>query len=181
MVKRRHQGGGALVVGADGKADRALRRCRHEQLWIEHGGGAVAFAQAIEARHRQHGGISDAAEQLLEPCADIAAEGHDFEVRALAQHLRLAPNGGGAELRPLRQMVEALHRDRDEGVAHILALEEGREPQSVRQARGDILAGMNAHIDAALQHRLVDFLGEQTLAADFGQAGIGGLRAVAAG
>ena len=40
---------------------------------------------------------------------------------------------------------------------------------------------MHADIDASCQHGLVDFLGEQALAADFDQAGIAGLRTIAAG
>ena len=113
--------------------------------------------------------------------ADIAAERHDLEVRPNPQDLRGAADRGGAELGALGQVIKALHLDRHEGVAHVLAFEKGHQRDAVGQAGGHVLARMDADIDATGQHGLIDFLGEQTLAAYLDQAGIAGLRTVAAG
>ena len=81
----------------------------------------------------------------------------------------------------LGQVIEALHFHRQEGVAHILAFEKRHQGDAVGQAGRHVLGGMHADIDAAGEHGVVDFLGEQTLAADLGQAGIAGLAAIATG
>ena len=67
----------------------------------------------------------------------------------------------------------------DEGVARILARQEGGELEPVRQHRRHVLGGMHGDVDAAGEQRLLDLLGEQALAAGLRQRPV--LDAVAAG
>ena len=63
-------------------------------------------------------------------------------------------------------MIDALGIDRNKGVAHVFAFKEGGERHARRQARGHVLARMDADIDAAGEQGFVDFLGENALATD---------------
>ena len=92
---------------ADRDADGALRRRRHEMFGIEIGGDLVRLAQPVEPGHRQHGGVGHAIGELLQPRIDIAAERHDPQIRPQPQHLRRAPDRGGAEFCPLGQVIDA--------------------------------------------------------------------------
>ena len=78
----------------------------------------------------------------------------------------------GAELRALRQILQALDLAADEHVAHVLALQETGNLQPVGQEGWHVLGGMNGEIDAAVVERLFQFLGEKALATSFRQRAI---------
>ncbi|MNL29261.1 hypothetical protein D3C87_1509390 [compost metagenome] len=99
----------------------------------------MPFLKPVEAGQGQQGGVGDAIEQFLQPRMHIAAKGHDAQIGPKAQGLCRAANGRGAEAGALGQIVDALHRYRDEGIAHILAFEEGGHADAGRQASGNIL------------------------------------------
>ena len=79
----------------------------------------------------------------------------------------------------MRKVFQAPHRPADEYVAHVLALQEGGYLQSVRQHRRHVLGRMDREIDAVVEKRLFQLLGEETLAAGIRKRAI--LDAVAAG
>lgn len=58
---------------------------------------------------------------------------------------------------------------RQEGIAHVFARQEGRQGQAGRQHGRHVLGGMHRDIDPAVDQRLLDFLSEKPLAADFRQ------------
>src|SRR5690606_22825912 len=55
---------------------------------------------------------------------------------------------------------------RYEGVARILARQDGREPEGPRQHHRDILERMHREVRPALEQRMLELLDEQRLAAD---------------
>src|SRR5690606_15175533 len=112
MIEGGDDVGAAPVGGADLEADGALAGGRQEDARVEVTGDAVGLAGPLEAGDRQQGGVGDAAGELFEAGADIAAEAHDLEVRPPAQHLRGAADGGGAEAGAGRQRLEAAGHQR---------------------------------------------------------------------
>ena len=67
----------------------------------------------------------------------------------------------------------------DEGVAVVLALRDGGEDQTRRHVGWHVLQGVDGEVDAPIDQGLLDFLGEQGLAANVHQAAV--LNAVAGG
>ena len=56
-----------------------------------------------------------------------------------------------------------------EGIAQVLARQQGRHDQAVGQPGRHVLHGMHGEVDLTGEQRLLDLLGEQPLAADLGQ------------
>ena len=107
--------------------------------------------------------------ELAQPRLDVAAQRHDAQVGARALGDRLPAQRGGAERRALRQLGERARLAADEHVARVFALEAGRQHQPGRQHGRHVLGRMHGEIDAAVEQRFLDLLGEQALAADLRQ------------
>ena len=96
----------------------------------------------------------------------VAADHGDPQVGPGVQHLRLAPDRGGADDGAGRQAA----KDRpdparrspaeDEHVPRILPRQRAGEHDSGRQLGFQVLQAMHGEVDAAVQQRLVDLLGE---------------------
>ena len=63
----------------------------------------------------------------------------------------------------------------DHGVARIFALGNGGQHQALGQFGGQVLQAVHGQIGAAIEQRLFDFLGEESLGADLGQRHVGDL------
>ena len=61
----------------------------------------------------------------------------------------------------------------DDRVAGVLPLGHGGQHQSFGQFGGQIFQAVDGEVRAAIEQRLLDFLGEESLAADFGQRHVG--------
>ena len=70
---------------------------------------------------------------------------------------------------PLRQVHQRGYTGRHEAIAHIFARQIAVQQQTRRLNRGHIFHRMHGDIDAAVQQRLFNLAGEQTLAADLFQ------------
>ena len=95
------------------------------------------------------------------------------------QRLGLAAQAGGAQRAPCGSAVNERGLVADEGVARVLALGDRGDDQARRQLGRHVLHRMDGAVDAAVQQRLLDLLGEQPLAADLQQPAV--LHAVAGG
>src|SRR5260370_1119140 len=82
---------------------------------------------------------------------------------------RVGRRGGGAGGGARRQLGERLGLGGDEDVARVLAWEHRRDHKSRRQDRRHVFGGMHRQIDGARAERLLDLLGEETLAAGLRQ------------
>ena len=132
----------------------------------------MAQAQAAQAGIGQQDRIGLARRQLRQPGVDIAAQHLDVQVGAAVERLRLAPQAGGAQLRAQRQVFQLLRAAAQEGVARVLALGHGGDAEALGQQRRHVLHRVDRAVDAALDERLLDLLGEEALAADLQQAAI---------
>ena len=117
--------------------------------------------------------------ELGQPGVDIAAQRDDREVGPAVQSLGLAAQAGGAEPAPCGRSSRLLRERAQEGVARVLALGDGGDDQAVGSTRPACPSANGPRVDAAVQQRLLDLLGEQALAADLHQAAV--LDAVAGG
>ena len=89
-----------------------------------------------------------------------------------ARHLRLAAERSGPDPRTLRQVGKAIAARpvaRDQHVARVLPLGNRRDLQPIRQPGRHVLHRVHREIDAPVQQRLLDLLGEEPLAADLGE------------
>ena len=81
------------------------------------------------------------------------------ELRAAAQARRA--NGSARGQRRERRVAVA-----HEGVARVGALRDGRDGESLGNLRRHILQAVHGEVDLAREHRLLELLGEEPLAAD---------------
>lgn len=140
MIERGDQFRKPRIAVPDRQSNGALRRSGHELIGIENGRSPMRLAQPVEACQRQKRRISHTIEQFLQPRMHIAAKGHDPEIGPNAQRLCGPPDRRCSEARTIRKIVDTLDRYRQEGIAHILTLEEGGEHHAIRQARRHVLA-----------------------------------------
>lgn len=110
--------------------------------------------------------------QAGQPGFDIAAQGAHHQIGTAVQNLGRPAQRRGAYHRARRQIGQTGCLGRQEGVAAILAFQHRGKDEAVLQAGRHVLAGMDGDIDARVGQRLVDFAGEQSLAADFGQGSV---------
>ena len=162
-----------VVADAALDADRALRRGRREGDRIEDLRRHVELAEALQAGIGEQRRIGLSFGELAEAGIHLATEDDDVEVRPKAADERLAAQRGRADGRALRQVEKALCRAADEGVADILARQEGREVQALRQLRRHVLGGVHGKVQRAGGKLRLDLLGEQALAADQRQRAVG--------
>ena len=78
----------------------------------------------------------------------------------------MLPRGKGAEVGVLQ---------RYEGIARVLARQDGADGQPVRQGGLHVLHGVHGDVDLVRQQRLLDFLGKEAFAADIRQRPVGHL------
>jgi hypothetical protein len=149
-------------------------------VWIEQQFHMPLQAEAPQTRIGQKGRVHLALRHLAQPRLHIAAQHADLERGPQGQKLRLPPEAGGADPGVLGQVEQGPHvGGADQGVAGVFPRGRAAEDDLIRQRRRQVLHGMDGQVDAAVQHRLVQLLGEQALAARLLQAAV--LDAVAGG
>ena len=157
------------VVAARGQRDRPLSDRRQEGLEAEGRAGAMDEAEALQARHGEQRAADRARLRLAQPRLDVAAQEFGPQVGPEPQRLRLAAERGGAEARAMRQALDRVGDGGDQRVAHVLARQEARERDPVRDEGRQILGRVDGGVDLAREQRDVDLLGEQALAAGLGE------------
>lgn len=179
MIEGSDEWNDAGIIGARLHRDCALADGRREILERNDRGSLVLVAETLQAGQRQQRCMNVAGFQLAQPCLNIAAESDDLQVRPGAAHQRLTAQRGRADDGAVRQVGDRSGDAAQENVAHVLAFQEGGEDQAVGEHGRHVLGGMHGDVGAAVKQRLLDFLGEQPLAAGLGQGPV--LDAVAAG
>ena len=193
---RRHPGGGTFdgreqlgqrgIAGAGRDADDPLASGRQHEVGVEHEiclGPQPQPPQAGEGEEAcREIAIADPAEAGL----DIAADDLAPQIGAPREQLGLPADRGRADQRAMWQAAEriggiarAAGGAEDDRVARILTRQHAGQDDAGRQLGLQVLQRMHRAIDLPVQQGFVDFLGEQTLAADIGQALV--LDAVASG
>ena len=168
-IDRRQQRAGLGVVGAGLDADRALPDRRQEFVELEHRRRRIGETEPLQPGQRQQRRVGLALVELAQPRLDVAAQIDDPQIGPQPPHQRLAAQRRGADHRAARQLGEVARLAADEDVARVLARQKRREHQPVRQEGRHVLGRMHREVDAALEQRLLDLLGEQALAAGLGQ------------
>ena len=131
-----------------------------------------AHAQALHPGDREQRGVDHAGSEFRQARVDIAAQRHDAQIGAGMQDLRVAARRRCADHGARRQRREARRLRREERVARILARQMADQRQPLRQQARQVLGGMHRAVDGAGEQRLLELLGEQSLAADRGQRAI---------
>ncbi len=126
-------------------------------------------AEPLETGERKKRRVGRALFDLAQPRLDIAPEIGDAKIGPEPFHLGRAPQRGGADHRASRKGGEGGRLHADKGVAHVGAREHGRDGDSLGQHGRQVLHRMDGEIDRAGKKRLVDLLGEQTLAAELAE------------
>ena len=99
----------------------------------------------------------------------------NVQVRAELHELGLTAQAAGADTRALRQILDAVVADRQEGIAGIDTFGDGRDLKRASQRGGKILEAVHGQIDATFGKRLLNFLGEHSLGADLGERHVSNL------
>ena len=145
--------------------DRALRHRRQHDLGADALADVVGKPKPVEPRASEKRRVGLPVGKLLESRFHIAAQRHDFEVRAAVQNLRLPPQRRRADDGAFRRFAQGRILEADEGVARVFPLQGGADRETARQHRRHILGGMYGEVDGALQQGLLDLLGKEPLAA----------------
>ena len=121
-----------------------------------------------QQQHGRHPGLG-----LADPRGDAGAV-------VVAQN-PVGPGAGGQGGVGVRRVRLGTVRPEDQGVPRVLALEGAGEHDAGGHLGFEVLQGVDCEIDPVVEQGLVDFLGEQALAADIGQPGAGGLGGIPGG
>ena len=126
----------------------------------------MAFqSQAAQARQRQIGGVERTTFDFRQPGFDAAAQQFHLQIGPQVQRLRLAPEAGSADRGARWQVHQAFRLEGDEAIARVFALRHAGQHDAGRHAGGQIFHRMDRGINASVQQRLIQLLGEQALAA----------------
>ena len=179
VVERRHELREPRVVGPGLDRQGALTHGRQHLVEREREPGHLGAAETGEPRGREDRARHLLLDQLAQAGLHVAADVHHVEVGSQRQELRAAPQARGAHACALRYAgqsqlgagLEPLQQGRigHEHVAHVLALGEGDDVQPLGDRRRHVLGRVHGHVDAVLEQRGLELLGEQSLVADLGQ------------
>src|SRR5699024_1026543 len=109
------------------------------------------------------------AERTVQAGLDVAADPLHIQVRPGPQQLGAAARGAGAHLRPGRQLGEGEAVAGAERVARILPRRVAGQGDLLERSRGEVLAGVDDHVDRPVQQRLAYGGDEHAGAADLGE------------
>ena len=129
----------------------------------------MIVAETAKAGHGEEGGIGLAFFELAHAGLHVAAEGDDLKVRTQGEGLSFAAQRSRAETGALRQVAQRGGGLRDKPVTRIFAFREGDEDLAGRQKGGDVLQAVHRDIDVAAREGVVEFAGEEALAAGIDQ------------
>ena len=110
-----------------------------------------------------------AALDLIDAGVHVAADGLNVEVGPDEPELRDAAEGAGADHRAEFQIAQLAA---DDGVIRIGAARDSRDGEAGRQVGWQVLHAVHGEVDAAVEQRFFDFLGEETFAADSVERGV---------
>ena len=173
IFERRDQGMSPLVPRATFDSHRPLSGSGQHHLGIEHGGRAIGKAKPVQSRQRQQGRHGFAAIDLRQPRVHVAPEHDDFEIAAAVHELGAATLRRSTDHRSPRKRRDVVHGGTDESIARIFPRQNTGNRNTVRQNGFEVLHGVHGDVDIASEQRLLDLLGEQTLAANIGERAVG--------
>ena len=144
--------------------DDALANGRDEFFRIEAFSDAISKTEACKSRVREQDRVVILLVELAQARANVTAQILDDQIGTKRPQLRLASQARRAHASAMWQGIEIGVTVGNKGIARVFAFEEGRQFQSIRLLRGDVLHRMHRDIGAAFEHRLFQFLHEQSLA-----------------
>ncbi len=133
----------------------------------------LRLAQTVQARGRENNGIVVTGFEFPQPRVDIATERMNLQIWTQRHQLRLPSQTAGANVRLLRQRVNARELHRAKHVARIFAGRNGGNFEIGGQLRGQILQAVHGEVNPVFDQGFFDFLGEHALGADFRQRHVG--------
>ena len=124
--------------------------------------------EPFQSGRGQNNSIELAGVEFAQTCIDVTAQSMQIQSRESMPQLNLTPQTAGPDRCAGRQILK-FRTVRDECIAWIFAFRNRGEVDSIGKLKWNILQAVHGKIDAAVEQRFVDFLREQTLAADLRQ------------
>jgi hypothetical protein len=168
IADRGKHGTGSRVAGPGGDGDGALPGRRRPRVGIDQAGDPARQAEPRQTCGAEQDRIGTAVVQPGDAGADVAAQAHHLQIGTGAQGERRSPERRGADRGPGCKVAEPLRRGCDEGVARVAALQAGGDDRTFGEPCLHVLGRMHRRVDAPVAQRLVEFPGEQALAAGLG-------------
>jgi len=166
VIERGDQGFDLRVIAAAFDPERPLADRRQAQFGIEGAGDPLLEPEPLEPGHRQYDRIELTGVEFREAGVHVAAQLADPAMRERVQELARATLAAGADDRALGQLARVVITIGDKGVERALAFEDHGQVQPLREVTGHVLHRVHGDIGAAVQQALLQFLHEQSLAAD---------------
>jgi hypothetical protein len=169
VVKRREQRPGLGIAGTALDRDRALGGGRDEAWRAQALADAFAQAQPLQAGGGQDDGVVIAGIELGQTGIDVAAQVAQLQVGPVRPQQGLAAQRGGADDGAVGQLLEGFVLHGDESIVRRGALQHGRQLEAGLQLHRHVLERVHGGVGATFQHRHLQLLEEQALAADLRQ------------
>ena len=178
---RGHGGGGAGVVEelqlfeqfgvvpAQFDAERALADGRKHHRRVEFDGDPPLQAEAVEAGAGQDDGVVLAFVELAQAGVDVAAQVENRKIGPHGGQLGFTPQARGADPGAVRQGGHTGAVVGEKGVPRGFPGRNDADEQPLGQFGGHVLHRVDGKVHFAGEQRVLDFLDEQSLAADLGQ------------
>ncbi|OIQ71739.1 hypothetical protein GALL_466420 [mine drainage metagenome] len=172
MAQRRQRRGDVGALGADLDAQRGLADRRQQLVDVDRRADALGQPQALEPGGGQHDAVVVAGVELAQPGVEIAAQRRDAQIGPQRADLHFTAQARGADHGSGRQLAPVRRARRHPGVARVLALHDQRQGEALGQVHRHVLQRVHREVGAAVLERLLEFLDEQPLAADFRQRAV---------
>jgi hypothetical protein len=167
IVDRGHQGAHSGVVASDLKGNRALTRCRRNDLRLEPLGNAVTEPKPIQPRAREDEGVGLAGVEPADTRVHIAMERMDHEIWSPGEQEPGASRAVRPDTRARQQVGEpSLGRVRTnyQCVARIGPRQVGANVKTWMLVGRHVLCAVYREVDAAVEQRALDRGDEGSLA-----------------
>ena len=122
-----------------------------------------AQAKPVHASRGEDDRVKLAALELSQAGIYVAAQWKDFEIRPDCLELGLPPQAAGADMRRPRQFFQAGIVQRQEHVARVLPLWNGRKLETSRKLGGQVFQAVYRQINCTRRKGIFNFLGEHAL------------------
>ncbi len=169
MIERSDSESCCLIVLPRFNRQSALPDRRQEQFERQPLGNFRGQTESSNACLGQNNCIEFAGVDFLEPRIDVAADFLDLKIRPEVKQLGLSAVAARADRGFLREVFERAEFRGDQHVATSRTLGNGCKAKLRRLFGGQILQAMHGGVDAAVEQGLLNFLGENALAAEGGQ------------
>src|ERR1700719_1796727 len=166
MIQLPHRGSNRFLLLPRLDADGALPRRGQADLRRQDLAELLRFSKPVEAGFGEDNRIVIALRQLRQARIHVAAHIHHFEIASIMPQLRLSAQTACADAGAGRQLIELQSATRNQCVACIFPFADRCDLEAREKSCGHVFHAVNRQIDTLFEQRVLDFLGENALAAD---------------